>query len=72
MQRTYWIRYFSWANGCYLFDKIVYRDADTRPRWHKVGALDSWKAEHKGYAYLRIDSVFTKAEMKEYGYSEFI
>ena len=66
MQRTYWIRYRT-VDGI-KFDKVVCRDKDTRPRWHKVMALTNWKAQHKGYGYLRIDSVFTKAEMKANGY----
>ena len=66
MQRTYWIKHNT-VNGV-KFDKVVYKDADSRPRWHKVGALEQWKASHKGYGYLRIDSVLTKDEMKANGY----
>lgn len=70
MQRTYWIRYNT-INGV-KFDKITYKDVDDRPRFHKLGALDSWKRDHKGYSYLRINSVYTKSEMKANGYDAFL
>ena len=66
MQRTYYIRYQS-VTGI-KFDKITHRSVEDRPRWHKVEALEQWKSTHRGYAKLRIDSVFTKEEMKANGY----
>ena len=66
MRRTYWIRHRT-MDGV-KFDKVVYTDKDTRPRWHKVGALEAWKQEHKGYAYLQVNAVYTKDEMKANGY----
>ena len=66
MTRTYWIKHNT-VEGV-KFDKVVFRDKEDRPRWHKVGALSMWKESHKGYGYLRIDSVFTKEEMKANGY----
>ena len=66
MQKTYWIRHTT-VNGV-QFDKVTHRSNDTRPRWHKIEALENWKADHKGYAYLRINSVYTKDEMKANGY----
>ena len=71
MQRTYWIRHMT-VQGCWQFDKIVYRDKDDRPRWHKVYALEKWKQEHKGYGHLRINSVFTKQEMIAKGFAPYM
>ena len=68
MRRTYWIKY-STVDG-QKFDKVVCTDKDTRPRWHKVAALEEWKATHKGYAWMRIDHVYTKTEMIANGYRE--
>lgn len=66
MQRTYWIRYMS-VNGV-KFDKVVHKSPEERARWHKVEALSAWKETHKGYGWMRINSVYTKQEMVANGY----
>ena len=66
MQKTYWIMYT--AVGGVKFDKVTHRSPEDRPRWHKVEALCNWKAEHKGYGWMTIRSVYTKDEMKANGY----
>lgn len=68
MRRTYWIRYNT-VTGL-KFDKVVCTDKDPRPRWHKVMALNEWKAEHQGYGWMTISHVYTKAEMLANGYDK--
>lgn len=66
MTRTYYIKHNT-IDGV-KFDKVTHRSTEDRPRWHKVEALTTWKQEHRGYGFLRIDSVFTTDEMKANGY----
>ena len=70
MRRTYWIRHNT-IEGI-KFDKVVYTDKEDRPSWHKVGALDAWKKENKGYNYMTIKNVYTKEEMKANGYMRYM
>ena len=48
MTRTYYIR-FPNGFGEEMWDKIKYTSTEDRPRFHKVEALNSWKAKHPGY-----------------------
>lgn len=66
MTRTYYIKHN--ALGETKFDKVVHRSPEERPRFHKLEALIAWKEEHKGYGCLRINSVYTKQEMKTNGW----
>ena len=63
MQRTYYIKHPT-LDGI-KYDKIVYRSADERTRWHKVGALDMWKRTHPGYGKLTIKNVLTTDEYRK-------
>ena len=66
MTRTYYIKHD--VLGQTKFDKITFRNPDERPVHHRVLALLAWKEKHKGYGYLRVNSVYTKQEMKMFGY----
>ena len=66
MTRTYYIKHN--VLGETKFDKITFRHPDERPVHHRVLALLAWKEKHKGYGCLRVNSVYTKQEMKMFGY----
>ena len=65
MTRTYYIRYSTIFGE--KVDKIQYTSPEDRPRFHKVEALNKWKATHVGYgAMICKDHVFTPDEWKKW------
>ena len=66
MTRTYYIRF----NDCFgneQWDKIKYKSPEDRPQFHKVEALNSWKANHPGFgAMICKNHIFTREEWKQW------